>query len=78
VVVLDPADGSEVRKVTSGSSPVSALLTAEGDEMVMATSFDGAVRVPLDDAELADLVRSKVVYDIPPALCEDYGLAPDC
>ncbi len=78
VVVLDPTDGSKVRQVASESSPVSALLTAEGDEMVVATSDDGPVWVPLDDAELADLVRSKVVYDIPPALCEDYGLAPDC
>ncbi|MGY1636061.1 PQQ-binding-like beta-propeller repeat protein [Geodermatophilus sp. SYSU D00742] len=78
VVVHDPVDGTRTRQVASRSIPLAAAMTADGDEMVIASDPSGTMVIPLKDAELVRLVSSKVVYDLPPALCEDYGLDADC
>lgn len=77
VVLLD-AEGGEIRQVASGSKPLAAVVTSDGREMAMVTADDGALTVPLDDAVLRKVVRSKMIYDLPSTVCKRYGLDADC
>jgi WD40 repeat protein len=77
-VVLDPASGERIRAVPFHLELVTAALSADGKRIVPVTRVGTLGTVPLDDAALVDLARSKVTRGMTPKVCADYGLEPGC
>jgi WD40 repeat protein len=62
IAVLDAADGTEIHRVATVSKPLAAVLGSDGKQLIVASEDQGVVTVQLDDADLVDLVESKIIY----------------
>ncbi|MBM7806190.1 WD40 repeat protein [Geodermatophilus bullaregiensis] len=77
-VLSHPDTGERTRAVPTDSAPVAATFTPGGRHVALFHTNGHRSIMPLDNDDLLDLVRSKIVYDLSDADCRSYGLAKDC
>jgi WD40 repeat protein len=78
VVVVDAGEHNVVRNIASSSDLMAAMPTEDGENVALYNSGGGLGTVPLDDEQLMDIVRSKVLRSPTQDECSLYGLGARC